>query len=42
LLGEQLGVGGTPSVYVGQRRLGDREWQDYAAVRAAIEAAGGV
>jgi protein-disulfide isomerase len=42
LLGEQLGVGGTPTVYVGQRRLGDREWQDYAAVRAAIEAAGGV
>jgi protein-disulfide isomerase len=42
LLGEQLGVRGTPTVYVGQRRLGDREWGDYAAVRAAIEAAGGV
>jgi protein-disulfide isomerase len=42
LLGEQLGVRGTPTVYVGQRRLGDREWSDYSAVRAAIEAAGGV
>lgn len=42
LLGEQLGVRGTPTVYVGQRRLSDREWGDYAAVRAAIEAAGGV
>ncbi|MGH7449033.1 MAG: DsbA family protein [Longimicrobiales bacterium] len=42
LLGEQLGVGGTPTVFVGQRRLGDREWVDYAAVSAAIEAAGGV
>ena len=42
LLGEQLGVGGTPTVFVGQRRLGDREWQDYSAVSAAIEAAGGV
>lgn len=42
LLGDQLGVSGTPTVFVGQRRLGDREWQDYAAVSAAIEAAGGV
>jgi protein-disulfide isomerase len=42
LLGEQLGVRGTPTVYVGQRRLSDREWGDYAAVRAAIESAGGV
>jgi protein-disulfide isomerase len=42
ILGETLGVQGTPTVYVNQRRLGDREWQDYAAVRAAIQAAGGV
>lgn len=42
LLAEQLGVRSTPTVYVGQRRLGDREWGDYAAVRAAVEAAGGV
>lgn len=42
VLGETLGVGGTPTVYVNQRRLGDREWQDYAAVSAAIQAAGGV
>ncbi|HSK18746.1 MAG TPA: thioredoxin domain-containing protein [Longimicrobiales bacterium] len=42
LLGEQLGVRGTPTVFVGQRRLGDNEWSDYAAVSAAIEAAGGV
>ncbi|MBR9990436.1 MAG: DsbA family protein [Gemmatimonadetes bacterium] len=41
LLAEQLGVNSTPTVYVGQRRLGG-EWQDYAAVRAAIQAAGGV
>src|SRR5690606_33356300 len=41
LLGEQLGVGGTPTVYVNQRRLGD-EWQSYEAVSAAIQAAGGV
>lgn len=41
LLGEQLGVDRTPTVYVGQRRLGN-EWQDYNAVRAVIQAAGGV
>lgn len=41
LLAEQLGVNSTPTVYVGQRRLG-AEWQDYSAVRAAIQAAGGV
>ncbi|HEX6133250.1 MAG TPA: DsbA family protein [Longimicrobiales bacterium] len=42
LLGETLGVQGTPTVYINQRRLGDREWSDYNAVRAAIQAAGGV
>jgi protein-disulfide isomerase len=42
LLGQQLGVGGTPTVYVNQRRLGEREWGDYNAVRAAVQAAGGV
>lgn len=41
LLGEQLGVGQTPTVFVGPRRLGD-EWQDVNAVSAVIEAAGGV
>lgn len=41
MLAEQLGVNSTPTVYVGQRRLGD-EWQNYEAVRAAIQAAGGV
>ena len=41
LLGEQLGVRATPTVFVGPRRLGD-EWQDVNAVSAAIEAAGGV
>src|SRR5690606_10841037 len=41
LLGEQLGVRGTPTVYVNQRRLGD-EWQNYDAVAAAIRDAGGV
>lgn len=41
LLGEQLGVGATPTVFVGQRRLAD-EWQDFNAVSAAIQAAGGV
>ncbi|HEX2166872.1 MAG TPA: DsbA family protein [Longimicrobiales bacterium] len=41
LLAEQLGVNSTPTVYVGQRRLGN-EWQDYDAVRAVIQAAGGV
>ena len=42
LLGESLGVQGTPTVFVNGRRLGDREWQDYGAVRSAIQAAGGV
>lgn len=42
LLGQQLGVNGTPTVYVNQRRLGNNEWGDYSAVRAAVQAAGGV
>lgn len=42
LLGEQLGVNGTPTVFVGQRRLSNSEWSNYNAVRAAIQAAGGV
>jgi protein-disulfide isomerase len=40
-LGETLGVGGTPTVYVNSRKLGDGEWNNPAAVRAAIVAAGG-
>jgi protein-disulfide isomerase len=40
LLGETLGVGGTPTVFLNGRQL--REWSDYGRVRAAIEAAGGV
>src|SRR5690606_16253448 len=42
LLGQTLGVNGTPTVYINQRKLGDREWQDFATVSAAIQAAGGV
>jgi protein-disulfide isomerase len=42
LLAEQLGVNSTPTVFIGQRRLGNSEWSDYSAVRAAIQAAGGV
>lgn len=42
VLGQQLGVNATPTVYVNQRRLGEREWGDYNAVRAAVQAAGGV
>jgi protein-disulfide isomerase len=40
LLGETLGVGGTPTIFLNGRQL--REWNDYSAVRAAIQAAGGV
>jgi protein-disulfide isomerase len=39
LLGETLGVGGTPTVFINGRQL--REWSSYPAVRAAVEAAGG-
>lgn len=42
LLGEALGVGGTPTVYVNGRKLGNREWQEYGSVKAAVQAAGGV
>lgn len=40
VLGETLGVGGTPTVFLNGRQL--REWSDYGAVRAAVQAAGGV
>jgi protein-disulfide isomerase len=40
VLGETLGVNSTPTVFLNGRQL--REWSDYAAVRAAILAAGGV
>jgi protein-disulfide isomerase len=40
LLGETLGVGGTPTVFINGRQL--REWSEYSAVRAAVQAAGGV
>lgn len=40
MLGETLGVGGTPTVFLNGRPL--REWNDYNAVRAAVQAAGGV
>jgi protein-disulfide isomerase len=40
VLGETLGVTGTPTVFVNNRQL--REWQDYGSVRAAIQEAGGV
>lgn len=40
MLGEQLGVGGTPTVFLNGRQI--REWGDYSAVRAAVQAAGGV
>lgn len=40
LLGEMLGVRGTPTVFINGRQL--QEWSDYQAVRAAVRAAGGV
>lgn len=40
MLGQQLGVSGTPTVFLNGRQI--REWQDYSAVRAAVQAAGGV
>ncbi|HUF49912.1 MAG TPA: DsbA family protein [Longimicrobiales bacterium] len=40
-LGDMLGVGGTPTVYVNGRKLTDREWQTVESVTAAIQAAGG-
>jgi protein-disulfide isomerase len=40
MLGETLGVSGTPTVFLNGRQL--REWSDYGAVRSAIQAAGGV
>lgn len=40
LLGDQLGVSGTPTVFLNGRQV--REWSNYEAVRAAIQAAGGV
>jgi protein-disulfide isomerase len=40
LLGEMLGVRGTPTVFVNGRQL--QEWSEYSAVRAAVnQAAGG-
>jgi protein-disulfide isomerase len=39
LLGETLGVSGTPTVFLNGRQL--REWNSYPAVRAAVEAAAG-
>lgn len=40
MLGESLGVGGTPTVFLNGRQM--QEWSDYEAVRSAIQAAGGV
>jgi protein-disulfide isomerase len=40
-LGDSLGVGGTPTVGINGRKLGDREWNNPVTVRAAIVAAGG-
>jgi protein-disulfide isomerase len=39
LLGETLGVGGTPTVFLNGRQV--TEWSSYPAVRAAVEAAAG-
>lgn len=35
LLGENLGVSGTPTVFIGNRSV--RDWSDYNAVRAAVQ-----
>jgi protein-disulfide isomerase len=40
LLGETLGVSGTPTVFINGRQLSN--WNEYEAVRAAVQAAGGV
>jgi protein-disulfide isomerase len=40
VLGETLGVTGTPTVFLNGRQL--RDWQDYGSVRSAIQEAGGV
>jgi protein-disulfide isomerase len=40
VLGETLGVTGTPTVFLNGRQL--RDWQNYGSVRTAIQAAGGV
>jgi protein-disulfide isomerase len=40
LLGETLGVGGTPTIFLNGRQV--RQWNDYAALRSAIQAGGGV
>ncbi|MEX0907979.1 MAG: DsbA family protein [Gemmatimonadota bacterium] len=40
LLGETLGVAATPTVFLNGRQV--RDWNDYNAVKAAIQAAGGV
>jgi protein-disulfide isomerase len=39
LLGETLGVGGTPTIFLNGRQL--RDWNNYGSVRTAVEAAGG-
>ena len=41
MLGETLRVGGTPTVFVNSTPLGDREWQQWDIVKAAVQAAGG-
>jgi protein-disulfide isomerase len=40
MLGETLGVGGTPTIFLNGRRLGN-EWNDYNRVRSAVQAASG-
>lgn len=35
MLGQSLGVNGTPTIFIGSRAL--RDWGDYAAVRQAVE-----
>jgi protein-disulfide isomerase len=40
VLGETLGVGSTPTIFVNGRRLGS-EWNDYSRVRSVVQAAGG-
>jgi protein-disulfide isomerase len=40
LLGETLGVGGTPTIFINGRRVGN-EWNDYRRVRELVQAAGG-
>jgi protein-disulfide isomerase len=40
VLGETLGVQGTPTVFLNGRAI--RDWQNYGAVRSAIQAAGAI